>query len=217
MKTNRKIAVIVANGPDLELKSTEELINRIDIAISALQGFQEIYVITSERIVELFRLEKCAFSREVNLVTSRRTKGALATLCVGIDSIPDSNELFIIPVNCLISVNALERFAEVASISGHKAGVLTIKSKDPIYSYARITQSGKLIEIIEKEVVGDIALSGVFYFRNAFELLQCAAWAFKYDINTNGQFYIAPALNYFIATGESIMVSNLSSEEFSRV
>lgn len=217
MKVTSKIAVIVANGPDLELKSTEELLNRIDVVIKALPDFEEICIITSERIVDFCTRDKFQFSRKVNLVAARRTRGALATLCVGIDSISNSSELFVIPINCLISANALKHFAKVVSKSGEKAGVLTIKSKDPIYSYARMTQSGKLIEILEKEVVGDVALSGVFYFRNASELLQCAAWAFKYNINTRGQFYIAPALNYFIAIGENIMVSRLSPEEFSRI
>jgi bifunctional N-acetylglucosamine-1-phosphate-uridyltransferase/glucosamine-1-phosphate-acetyltransferase GlmU-like protein len=217
MKATNRIAVIVANGPDLELKSTQELVKKIDTVVKALPDFEEICVITSERIVDHCLLEEFAFSREVNLVVARRTRGALATLCVGIDSISESSELFVIPINCLINTNAFENFAAFVSKIGGKAGVLTIKSKDPIYSYARITKSGKLIEIIEKEVVGDVALSGVFYFRNSLELLKCAAWAFKYNINTNGRFYIAPALNYFIAIGESIMVSSLSSEEFSRV
>jgi len=218
MMCTNKVAVLLANSPEFEDSKVEEIFDSIDVVLSSLPEFEEILIVASEHLFNLFSVNALEFTRGgAKLVAVPRTKGALATLCIGIDSISESKELFVIPVNCHIKTTALESFMEKVSNSDADVGVLTIKSTDNIYSYARMTQSGKLIEIIEKQVVGDIALSGIFYFRTISEVLQCAAWAFKHNLHTNGQFYIAPALNYFIAVGKSIMVSKLASEDFIRV
>lgn len=212
-----KVAVLLANSPEFESSKIEDVFSSIDVVLSSLPEFEDIYVVASDYLINLFTANGIEFNRKAKLVAVPRTKGALATLCIGVDSISESKELFVIPVNCHVKPTALQSFMKEVSNSGANVGVLTIESTDKIYSYVRMTQSGKLIEVLEKQVVGNIALSGIFYFRTSFEVLQCASWAFKHNLSTNGQFYIAPALNYFIAVGKSIMVSKLASDHFIRV
>jgi bifunctional N-acetylglucosamine-1-phosphate-uridyltransferase/glucosamine-1-phosphate-acetyltransferase GlmU-like protein len=212
-----KVALVLANSPEFERSKSLEVLGSINTVLNSLPDFEEIFIVTSKHISNLYAANDFEFTREAKLVAVPRTKGALATLCIGIDSVSKSKELFVIPINSLIKTPALETFIEEVSNGGAHVSVLTINSTDPIYSYARITQSGKLIEVIEKQVVGNVALSGIFYFKSAIEVHQCAAWAFKHNLNTNGLFYIAPSLNYFIAVGKSILVSRLKSEDFNRV
>lgn len=212
-----KVAVILANSPELESSKNLEIIDSINSVLTSLPEFEEIFIVASEYLFIHYSTSENKFARDATLVAVPKTKGALATLCIGVDSVPESKELFVIPINCRVKTSALQSFIEEVSISGLDVGVLTINSTDPIYSYARITQTGKLIEIIEKKVVGDIALSGIFFFRTPDQVLECAGWAFKHNLNTNNQFYIAPSLNYFIAVGKDIMVSQLAPEDFIRV
>ena len=70
-------------------------------------------------------------------------------------------------------------------------------------SYIRV-HDGKVIEVIEKNVVGDLATTGIFFFRTRDILLDSAKWAFVNNQTTNSSFYIAPCLNYAISKGLEI-------------
>jgi hypothetical protein len=57
---------------------------------------------------------------------------------------------------------------------------------------------------VEKRVVGDLATTGIFFFRDRGILVESAKWSFVNNQTTNSNFYIAPCLNYAISKGLDI-------------
>jgi bifunctional N-acetylglucosamine-1-phosphate-uridyltransferase/glucosamine-1-phosphate-acetyltransferase GlmU-like protein len=217
MRHSNSVAIILANSSDLEGKESLEILDNLSSAIESVSFVGRVILVASEFVNETLVKGGMNFSHSFTLIKVPTTRGALATLCLGIHAAGDTNDLLVVPVNCLVEKSAIEKFLNHVQSNVNEIGILAINSTDPIYSYARVTQSGKIIEIIEKRVTGDLALSGIFYFRSAKSLLACATWSFKNNLSTKGQFYIAPSLNYFIAKGESFGVVMLESDAFTRI
>jgi hypothetical protein len=131
------------------------------------------------------------------------TRGALASALLPIDSLSNSCPIILVPTNSITNPLVVKTFLKKMQDDGNAAGTMLIESDNPHYSYARVYE-GKVIEIIEKCVVGHFATTGIFYFRDKQMLKECARWAFVNNQSTNGNFYIAPSLNYVLSTGEDI-------------
>ena len=217
MKYDNSVAIILANSSDLDSKERLELLNNLNSVIESVSFVTRIVLVASEFVHESLVEGGLNFSEKITIIKVPKTRGALATLCLGIHAAGDASDLLVVPVNCLVEQSALEKFLNHVRSKLNEIGILAINSTDPVYSYARVTQSGQIIEIIEKRVTGNLALSGIFYFRSTKSILTCATWSFKNNLSTNGQFYIAPSLNYFIAKGESFGVVLLELDSFARI
>ena len=131
-----------------------------------------------------------------------KTKGALASLGLLLDQIPDELPVVVVPTNAWIE-ESLHEFLDEMISQDADAGIAVIKSNSPDLSYVRYVDS-KIVEIHEKEVVGDFAITGHFFFRNKRVVLDCINWALLNNINKNGLLYIAPSLNYSITKGMKV-------------
>jgi hypothetical protein len=133
----------------------------------------------------------------------RPTKGALATALLAIDLVSSSQPVVLIPTNSIVNADELKKFIAQMIGDSVSAGSLLIRSNREDYSYARIHEN-RVIEFIEKTVVGDMATTGVFYFKDKHLLLQCARWAFVNSQILNSQFFVAPSLNYILTSGQEV-------------
>lgn len=141
---------------------------------------------------------------QVNVISpTGPTRGALASALLPIDFLSDSDPIVVIPTNSVTHDGVLREFIDQMFNDKVAAGIILIESTNPHFSYARVHE-GKVIEIIEKCIVGNLATTGVFYFRNKKVLKECARWAFVNNQSTDDKFFIAPSLNYVLSTGEEI-------------
>lgn len=131
------------------------------------------------------------------------TRGALASALLPIDLLSDAEPVLVLPTNSVTNFDVLKSFVEKMYTDGVAAGIILVESKNPHFSYARIHE-GKVIEIIEKSIVGNLATTGVFYFRNKHVLKESGRWAFVNNQSTQNTFYIAQSLNYVVSAGEDI-------------
>jgi hypothetical protein len=114
-----------------------------------------------------------------------------------------NNPVVLIPTNSHIEKGVFFAFIDQMIQSNCTAGTVCVQSNNPLYSYIRVF-GGKVIEVVEKRVVGDLATTGIFFFRNKRILVESAKWAFVNNQTTNSKFYIAPCLNYAISKGLDI-------------
>ena len=135
------------------------------------------------------------------------TRGALATIGLLLDLIPEDKPIAIIPTNAWI-IESLNTFISAMQAEDAEVGIAVIPSTSPELSYVRMVGE-KIVEIHEKEVVGDFALSGHYYFSRKQLLIDCLDWALLNNINKDGLLYIAPSLNYCIT--QSIRISSFPS------
>jgi len=141
------------------------------------------------------------------------TAGAIASALLPYDRIDDASAIALLPTNSLVPNENLSSFMDEMLNSGYDAGVLLVESDNPNFSYVRMFDS-KIIEFVEKKVVGNLATTGVFFFRNKGVLLECARWAFVNNQTTNNQYYVAPSLNHILTSGGSIGYQVLAPTQY---
>ena len=141
------------------------------------------------------------------------TKGALASVGLMLDLIPDNFPIIIVPTNASIEEPLVNFFQEM-SVKDSEIGFSTIKSNSQDLSYVRYVNE-KIVEIHEKEVVSQLAIAGHYYFKNKKIILECLNWAMLNRVNKNGLLYIAPSLNFGITQGMKLSSFMVSHEKYS--
>jgi hypothetical protein len=147
---------------------------------------------------------------------SKATRGALATALLPIALINAGEPVLLIPTNSVVDPDVLREFVSKMVRDGVAAGALLFQSNNPDYSYARI-HNNRVIEFIEKKVIGEMATTGVFYFKNKALLLECAKWAFVNSQTTNSQFFVAPSLNYVLTSGQEVGFSQIDPDKYEHI
>ena len=153
--------------------------------------------------------------REFNGISVKflpHTKGALATVGLLLDLIPEDTPIFVVPTNSFIK-ESLQEFRDAMEITNADVGLALVKSVEPELSYVRMIND-KIVEIHEKEVVSDLAISGHFYFKNKSIIRDCLNWALLNNINKNGLFYIAPSLNFCVTKGMKVTSFHVDSANY---
>jgi hypothetical protein len=148
----------------------------------------------------------------VNVKFLPHTKGALATIGLLLDLIPEETPIFVVPTNSFIK-ESLKEFHAAMELTDADVGIAVVSSIEPELSYVRMIND-KIVEIHEKEVVSNLAISGHFYFKNKSIIRDCLNWAMLNNINKDGLFYIAPSLNFCITKGMKVTSFHVDSASY---
>jgi NDP-sugar pyrophosphorylase family protein len=75
------------------------------------------------------------------------------------------------------------------------ATIMTFKANETKWSYARLDDSGRVVEVAEKIVISDYATVGIYGFKHGYYFVEAAMRMMAKEIKTNGWFYVCPAFN----------------------
>lgn len=181
--------------------------------IKALCDFSKVVVLASDIPTPQFVKN---FEDVVFYQIPPKTAGALATAAYGLSKIPRGESFVVVPANSFIKNDGINRFQENMSRRAVDVGAIVFEGRDPIFSFARVDSEGDISEIIEKEISGSCALAGVYYFRSTILLSKCIEWAMVNNVNHEGNFYISPALNYFLANSIPISLYKIPPQDYLR-
>jgi NDP-sugar pyrophosphorylase family protein len=90
--------------------------------------------------------------------------------------------------------------------------IMTMKSDDPKWSYAKTDTHGLVTETAEKKVISRDATVGIFNFARGKDLVWAAERMIADDIRVNGEFYTCPCYNYLIHRGARIGIYGIGEE-----
>jgi hypothetical protein len=182
--------------------------------LKELVEFSEVVLITDDsKLREIENLSPRISSR----IIPQETAGALTTAAFGLQDVSDSSPFLIIPSNSKISTLSIKYFREAMSRSAALVGAVVFEGSDPLYSYARVDNTGQIVEIVEKEVSGSCALAGYYYFKDKELFARCVEWALVNNVQREGKFFLSPALNYFLANSMEITLYEIAANEYSRL
>jgi len=133
------------------------------------------------------------------------TEGPACTALLASRRINNDNPLIIANCDQVVldyDFHGIETFAAI-----HDADVILgcFISSSPKNSYVRLNDDGQIIEVREKEVISNIATNGLHWFRRGSDFVRGAEKMIEADDRVNGEFYIAPSVNYLIAEGLKVM------------
>jgi len=144
----------------------------------------------------------------------RDTQGALATIALTVSQIETTSPIIILPFDSIVKIHLSEVISNFQS-DNCDVGLVTVTSNSPELSYIRLNNDS-VLEIVEKKVISEEALTGIFYFKSREILLECIKWSLLYNIQTNGKYYIAPSINAQIALGKKVKLFRIGEELYYR-
>jgi len=77
---------------------------------------------------------------------------------------------------------------------------------DKKWSYARLDSNGMVDCVKEKEVISDLATTGIYYWSKAGDFIKYAKQMMDANERVNGEFYVCPVYNWAIRDGKNIKV-----------
>jgi hypothetical protein len=206
-----KSIILAGNMKSSEIDSG--FLKRLEIQVVKLAKFSQVLILSNA--LDETNFHSLPFDVQVKK-TPDKTSGALATAGFGLAFLSDDEPFLITPSNAEISGNLEEAFLEDMLEKQSVVGAIVFNGTDPLYSYAMLGKNGELIEIIEKSVYGSCALAGFYYFSSKKIFSECLEWAMVNNIQTKGNFFISPALNYFLAKSIEISLFDISNEDYLR-
>jgi hypothetical protein len=206
-----KSIILAGNKASSEIDSS--YLKWLEMRIERLAKFSQVLILSN--VLDETNFHSLPFDVQFKK-TPDKTSGALATAGFGLALISDDEPFLITPSNAEVSGNLEQEFVESMLEKQSVVGAIVFNGTDPLYSYARLGKNRELVEIIEKRVSGSCALAGFYYFSNKKIFSECLEWAMVNNIQNKGNFFISPALNYFLAKSIEISLFEMSSEDYLR-
>lgn len=151
------------------------------------------------------------FPESTFVFLSSFTRGAACSAMAGVACQRDPHLPLIIDladIHYSSSLNVRDRLYQ-SSLCGGLA--LTFTSANPVYSYLRFDEIGRVVEAAEKKVISNTASAGTYIFRNSAIYLSALAHAFENEAtqSCNDLFYVCPLFNGVVAQGLDVEVESV--------
>lgn len=144
------------------------------------------------------------------IVVDYETEGPAASVLLFKDCI--NNDEPLITANCdqIMNWNVNLFYHNVNLYDG---AVVTYYADTDKNSYAKIDKYGQVVEMREKQVISNISLNGIHYWKKGKYFVNSAeAMIAANDRAPNGEFYIAPTYNYMIKENLNVGIYHIPNE-----
>lgn len=145
------------------------------------------------------------------ITVDKTTEGPACSVLLFKEFIDNDQELIVANCDQIMEWNSGLFFHNVRLYDG---AVVTYYSDTDKNSYARLDKRGLVVEMREKEVISNISLNGIHYWKQGRHFIQSAADMIAADDRApNGEFYIAPTYNYMIKQGLRVGIHHIPNEQ----
>lgn len=165
----------------------------------ALEG-QYIFIVKSDLDASDLLSSLCPGC--IIVTTDVLTEGAACSTLLAKEHINNTHPLLIANSDQLVSWKP-EVF--LSTMKHADAGILTFPACEPKWSYVRVGEDGLVKEVAEKKVISNTATVGIYYYRKGSDYVRYAEQMIAKNILVNGEFYVAPVFNEYIADGKVVL------------
>ena len=141
----------------------------------------------------------------------RQTGGSGCTALLAACQLAQDNELLIVSANELIKADIAAVLDEFR-LQGFDGGLLCFSSLNPRYSFVKLDESGQAVEVSQRNPISKNATAGLFWYKTTAEFVRSAKQIILKDNKTDGLFFVAPAYNEMILSGQTIGVKSIENE-----
>lgn len=131
------------------------------------------------------------------------TEGAACTALLAKEHIDTDAPLLFANSDQHIVWNSTEFFYKMneTDVDG---GILCFKGTHPKWSFAKVDENNKVIEVAEKNPISDNATVGMYYWKRGSDFVKYAEQMIEKDIRVNNEFYVCPVYNEAIQDDKHI-------------
>ncbi len=157
------------------------------------------------------QVEKLQEKYKITIVTvPKLTMGAAITALAAHKAInPEYDIIFADSDNIFDDEDVLKFVASIRS-RNLKGALLTFKSANPCFSYAKVNNEGLLIETKEKEVISDHAICGMYYFKNLEDFKDAVIDLVVENDIQKGEFYMSNVYNHLKKLTDKIGIYDIA-------
>jgi RpiB/LacA/LacB family sugar-phosphate isomerase len=162
-----------------------------------LSQFNLIFILREDQInnFQYDEILKQKFGNKIKIaVVSRLTGGAVESCLAAKKYIDNKYPLSIYTVD----VNFFPKYNKSTFKNNEDGGILTFKSNSENHSYALIKKNGEVIKTVEKKVISNNALVGVYYFKKGSIFVKYGEKMIRNNLKSSKEYYIAPLYNLII-------------------
>jgi hypothetical protein len=100
------------------------------------------------------------------------------------------------------------------NVRQYDGAIVTYHSDTDKNSYARINKQGLVTEVREKEVISNISLNGIHYWKQGRSFVDSAEnMIANNDRAPNGEFYVGPTYNYMIKRKQRVGIYHIPNQQ----
>jgi dTDP-glucose pyrophosphorylase len=80
-------------------------------------------------------------------------------------------------------------------------------------SYAKVDRNGYVLKISEKEVISNISLNGIHFWKKGSHFVKSTEQMIKDNERYNNEFYVGPSYNSLIKMGKQVGIYHIPNEQ----
>lgn len=183
----------------------------IDWSLKSLANKEDcnlIFCIRQEQVnnFSLDKILKSRYGEDITLViVDKLTDGSISTCLLAEEFIDNDNPLIIYTLDVYF-----EPYFDPSNFNTDSDGfLLTFKSNNPAYSYAKLDDQGFVEQTAEKEVISEHAAVGVYGYKSGKQFVKYAYQMVRENLRTRGEFYICPLYNLMIQDGLKVKTQSV--------
>lgn len=136
------------------------------------------------------------------------TDGAACTVLLAKELINNGDDLMIANSDQWVDID-INTYLKAMDTLGADGLIMTMWADDPKWSFVRLNAEGRVVEVVEKQVISNEATVGIYNFRRGVDFVAAAEAMIKKGLRVNGEFYVAPVYNELIAQGRLVGYFNI--------
>jgi HAD superfamily hydrolase (TIGR01509 family) len=133
-----------------------------------------------------------------------KTEGAVVTALKSKEYINNDNPLLISNCDQYVEWSSLD-FMYMMQEYDCDGGIVTFKSTNPKWSFAKVTDENLITYVAEKQVISEDATVGFYFWKRGSDFVKYAESMINKNIRVNNEFYICPVYNEAINDGKKII------------
>ena len=141
--------------------------------------------------------------------TEGLTEGAACTALLAKEHIDSEAPLFFANSDQFVEWDSNEFFYKMNETETD-GGIVSFKATHPKWSFAKVNEQGKVIEVAEKNPISDNATVGYYYWKKGSDFVKYAEQMIEKDIRVNNEFYVCPVFNQAIQDNLNIRLFEIS-------
>lgn len=166
-----------------------------------------VTVLLREEHIINYPEDSCKFRNGKSTVmpVKRLTEGTASTVLLANRIFNNDQPMLVANSDQLVDFD-VNKFIEDCFQRSLDGSILVFRDKtmDTKWSYVRIDDSGRVLEVAEKEPISDLATVGIYLFARGKDFVQAAMEMIVANDRVNGEFYTCPVYNYMIKSGAKI-------------
>ena len=136
------------------------------------------------------------------------TEGAACTVLLAKEYINSNDSLMIANCDQFVDVSIDQYLREIDRLNLDGL-IMTMTSSDKKWSFVRFNTLGKIVGLVEKEVVSDQATVGIYNFKKGSDFVWASEQMISKNLRVGNEFYVAPVYNEMISRGDQLGIFNI--------